>query len=93
MDAIAPHAPTTPKTKPHDPALWRAAQALEAGFIAEMLKDAKIGAARQEFGGGVGEDQFASMLQDKQADLWEQKGGFGLAENIYQAMHRNEAHD
>lgn len=83
---------SAPKAPAHDAALWKAAQALETNFIAEMLKDAKIGAPRQEFGGGVGEDQFASMLQDKQADLLERRGGFGLAESIYRAMKKDESH-
>jgi Rod binding domain-containing protein len=81
-----------PKAPAHDPALWKAAQALESNFIAEMLKDAKIGAPREDFGGGVGEEQFASMLQDKQAGLLERRGGFGLAESIYRAMKKDQTH-
>lgn len=84
---------SAPKAPAHDAALWKAAQALETNFIAEMLKSARIGAPRQEFGGGTGEDQFASMLQDQQADMLQRRGGFGLAENIYQAMRKDETHD
>lgn len=83
---------SAPGPATRDPALWKAAQALETNFISEMLKDAKIGAPREDFGGGVGEEQFASLLQDKQAELLQRRGGFGLAESIYRAMKKDESH-
>ncbi|UYV39649.1 hypothetical protein N4R57_00125 [Rhodobacteraceae bacterium D3-12] len=44
-----------------------AAQNLEATFLSEMLKAAGFGKSRGAFGGGAGEDQFASFLRDAQA--------------------------
>lgn len=93
MDGLTVQSPDARRASPRDQKLWAAAQALETSFIAEMLKGAKIGAPRQEFGGGTGEDQFASMLQDQQADMLQRRGGFGLAESIYQAMRKGEAND
>ncbi len=83
-----PPAPASQK----DP-LMTAARALEGAFLSEMLKSAGFGNARQTFGGGAGEDQFASMLRDTQARGMAEAGGIGLAEAIYQAMARNAAGD
>ena len=44
-----------------DKKLMAAAQQLEATFLAQMLKSAGMGATRESFGGGAGEDQFASF--------------------------------
>jgi flagellar protein FlgJ len=63
-----------------------AAQQLEASFLAEMLKSAGFGAARTAFGGGVGEEQFASFLRQSQAENMVKAGGIGLAESLYHAL-------
>ena len=62
------------------------AQDLEAAFLAEMLKHSGLGAGSDSFGGGVGEDQFASFLTQEHARLLAERGGIGLAESIYQAL-------
>ncbi|MFB1024792.1 MAG: rod-binding protein, partial [Octadecabacter sp.] len=38
------------------------------------------------FGGGAGEDQFASFLRDDQAKQMTQAGGIGLAQSMFDAM-------
>lgn len=63
-----------------------AAQKLETQFVSEMLKSAGIGDARSEFGGGAGEDQFASFLREAQADRIVASGGFGLSDAIYASL-------
>lgn len=63
-----------------------AAQKLETQFISEMLKSAGVGDARSEFGGGAGEDQFASFLRDAQAERIVAAGGFGLSAAIYASL-------
>ena len=63
-----------------------AAQKLEATFLAEMLKSAGLGASREAFGGGVGEDQFSSFLREAQANEIAKAGGIGLAEALFEAM-------
>ena len=77
--------PRTRELQRTDP-LWTAAQALEQNFLAEMLKSAGVGEAPSAFGGGVGEDQFASYLREAQAGAMVEAGGIGLAERLFQAM-------
>ena len=71
---------------PRDPKLWAAATALEASFLAEMMKAAKIGAPRGEFGGGIGEEQFSTMLVDEYARGLAGRTGTGLSEAIYRSL-------
>ncbi|PIE12462.1 MAG: chemotaxis protein chel [Rhodobacterales bacterium] len=73
-----------------DPALWQAAQKLEAGFLAEMLKSAGLGEVSDSFGGGAGEEQFASFLRQAQAEEMTRTGGIGLAESLYQSLKERE---
>lgn len=61
-------------------------QQLEAGFLAEMLGHAGLGAARESFGGGAGEQQFSSFLRQEQANAMVRAGGIGLAESLFNAM-------
>ena len=69
-------------------------QQLEAGFLAEMLGHAGLGAARESFGGGAGEEQFSSFLRQEQANAMVKAGGIGLAESLFNAMTggRDEQH-
>lgn len=74
-----------PDSGQKDP-LRAAAEQLEAGFLAEMLKSAGLGQGRAAFGGGVGEEQFASFLRQSQAEEMVKAGGIGLAESLYHAL-------
>lgn len=70
------------------------AKAFEASFLAEMLKASGMGKSRSEFGGGEGEDAFASMMVDEQAALMVERGGIGLSESIFQSLWAREfGHD
>lgn len=89
MDAIR-SAPNTALPLPKDKALREAAQQLEASFLAEMLKSAGFGTSRQGFGGGAGEDQFASFLVQEHAMAMVHAGGIGLSESIYEALKEQE---
>lgn len=75
-----------------DGKLMEAAKALEASFLAEMLKSAGFGKARDAFGGGTGEDQFASLMIREQADRIVAAGGIGLAEQLFEAMKKEAGH-
>jgi Rod binding domain-containing protein len=62
------------------------ARALEANFLEEMLKHAGFGESRDVFGGGAGEDQFASLLRREHARALAEQGGIGLAESLFNAL-------
>lgn len=72
-----------------DTARREAALALEAAFLEEMLKHAGFGKARESFGGGIGEDQFGSLLRGLQAREIAEAGGVGLAESLFRALGRS----
>ncbi|WP_415922722.1 rod-binding protein [Tateyamaria sp. SN6-1] len=78
--------PVSPALPPQDAKLMRVAQELEASFLAEMLKSAGYGEAREAFGGGAGEEQFASFLVDEQAKEIVRAGGIGLAEHLFESL-------
>jgi Rod binding domain-containing protein len=75
-----------------DMALRQAAEKLEAGFLAEMLKSAGLGQTSDSFGGGAGEDQFASFLVQEQALQMVRAGGIGLAESLFHSLKERD-HD
>ncbi len=70
--------------------LRQKSQELEAAFLSEMLGYAGLGQAQESFGGGIGEDQFASFLRQEQADAMVKSGGIGLAESLFQALTKAE---
>jgi flagellar protein FlgJ len=55
-----------------------------------MLQAAGLGTARDSFGGGAGEDQFASFLVQEHAMAMVRAGGIGLSEQIYEALKERE---
>jgi Rod binding domain-containing protein len=59
---------------------------LETTFLTEMLKHSGFGQAQDSFGGGIGEEQFASMRIQQTADQISKSGGIGLAESIFQSL-------
>ena len=67
------------------------AQELEVHFLSVMLKEAGVGRTPEGFGGGAGEDQFASYLRDEQARAMAQAGGLGLAELFFESL-KEKAH-
>ncbi len=86
-----PAVPARKAPDPDDP-LWKAAKALEQNFLSEMLKAAGLGEMRGSFGGGIGEEQFASYLREAQADQMVEAGGIGLAERLFHAI-REDRHE
>lgn len=85
-------APPVGAMTPQQDKLWQAAQKMEANFLAEMLKSTGFGAARESFGGGAGEDQFASFLRQAHAENMVDAGGIGLSERLFEAL-KEHAHD
>ncbi len=80
------HAPQAPIRTGQDTILMQKAQELEASFLSEMLGHAGLDTPSESFGGGIGEDQFASLLRGEQAKAIVQKGGIGLAEHLFRAL-------
>ncbi len=83
MKITAP-SPVAPPDR--DRQLRESTVALEATFLAEMLKASGLGKARGPFGGGAGEEQFASFLVRQQAEQIARAGGIGLAETLFTAL-------
>ena len=81
-DAI--HSTLPPLARP-DPLRAKAVE-LEGLFLAQMLEHAGLGQVSDSFGGGAGEEQFASFLRTAQADAMARRGGIGLAEHLFNAM-------
>lgn len=67
-------------------ALRGSAEALEASFLAEMLRLSGVAKPPSLGGGGAGEDAFASFLSDAYAEKLVSTGGLGLSEGIFQAL-------
>lgn len=76
--------------QPDSPLMLKAKE-LEASFLSEMLGHAGLGASEGSFGGGIGEDQFASFMRDAQAKQMVAHGGIGLAEQLFHAMSKGQA--
>lgn len=62
------------------------AQALEAAFLSEMLGHAGLDTPAQTFGGGPGEEHFASFMREAHAKALVARGGIGLAERLFEAL-------
>ena len=86
MDISTRLAGALPQQGNRDTALRKAAAELEVTFLAEMLQAAGLGETRVGFGGGAGEDQFASFLVRAQAEQMVKAGGIGLAEAIFDSL-------
>lgn len=75
-----------PAARAPDGAARRTAEALEATFLAEMLKGTGINGTPEGWGGGAGEDAFGGFLTQEYGRLLAARGGIGLAEHIFAAI-------
>lgn len=73
--------------------LLEVSEALEANFLAEMLKHSGLNQTKGAFSGGPGEEAFASLLNQEFADALAKKGGIGLAETIFRSLTAHEQPD
>lgn len=91
---MIPPIPTTrpPQSGDRTDPLWEASRALEASFLSQMLSAAGLGTTPEGFGGGIGEDQFASLLRDEQAKAMTGSDGLGLAESIFRSLAARSPH-
>ncbi len=74
------------RTDPESVSAWAAAQDFEAAFLAEMLKTAGVNTVSSSFGGGAGEDAFASFLTAEYGRLIAKTGGVGIAEHVFETL-------
>lgn len=88
-----PISPGLPIAPDRQLALRQKAQELESAFLSQMLDYAGADATSDEFGGGIGESQFASFLRDEQAKAMVKAGGLGLAEQFYRSLAKADGHD
>jgi peptidoglycan hydrolase FlgJ len=93
LPAIGALSAANPAATPAGPAPSRAEQMahkaatdFEASFLAEMLRYGGLNAMPDGFGGGAGEEAFASLLTDEYARLLAERGGIGLAEQVFEAI-------
>ena len=90
INALSAETAVKPASVNRNDALQAAAKELEATFLAEMLKSAGFGQSRESFGGGSGEDQFASFLVLEQAKAMVEAGGIGLSESLFNALKEHQ---
>jgi Rod binding domain-containing protein len=83
---IAPTGAARPRPAIPDAALREAAQSFEATFLAEMLQYTGLNAMPAGFGGGAGEQAFASLLTGQYAERLAARGGIGIAERIFEVL-------
>lgn len=90
-DAIAPlnaPAPAASGRTPgaaRDEEMVRNAKAFEAVFVAQMLQHSGLSETLSS-NGGFGGEAFSSLLVEQYAEKLVDKGGFGLAEKIYEQL-------
>ena len=82
--------PVSANLSPRSVQLMKKAQELETSFLSEMLSYCGLDGQTGAFCGGIGEDQFASFLREAQAKAMVEKGGLGLAHNIFQSLARRD---
>jgi Rod binding domain-containing protein len=89
LPVLAPaHAAAKPAT--HDAELLATARAFESVFIAQMLAHTGFGKALSTES-GFGGEAFSSLLVEEYANRLIEKGGFGLAEKVYEQLRAREA--
>ncbi len=62
------------------------AEAFEAAFLADVLENSGINAMPDAFGGGAGEDAFSGLLTQEYGRLLAERGGIGLAEQVFELL-------
>lgn len=67
------------------------ARAFEASFLADVLENSGINAMPDSFGGGAGEDAFSSLLTREYGRLLAERGGVGLAEQVFELLKQRSA--
>ncbi len=72
---------TRPDVPAEDRAAREAARAFEATYLAEMLKYTGVNTLPSGFGGGAGEEEYARLMAER--------GGIGIAEQVFHVLKQN----
>ena len=99
VKAFTPHASlhavgaqTSVSKQEHDPELWKVSKQFEAIFVQQMLSEMRKTVSKSGFmPSGFAEDVHASMMDDAVAQTGVKQSSFGIAENIYRQLERNQA--
>ena len=83
-------APLATALSPNDQKLMDKARELETSFLSAMLNYAGLDHSEGSYFGTSGEDQFGSFLRDAQAKQMVDKGGIGLAEQLFHSLTRSQ---
>ena len=86
---VASGVATRPDIPAEDHAARAAAHAFEAAYLAEMLKHTGVNSLPSGFGGGAGEEAFSSFLTQEYARLMAERGGIGIAEQVFHILKQN----
>ena len=93
VDLASARPATSRNMRASEDQLREKAKELEASFLSEMLKYSGVGKPLDSFGGGVGEEQFASFLCDEYGRAMAESGGVGLAESIFHSLQKGAEND
>ena len=83
--ALAPVRATAPAAEA-EAEMRAVAESFETTFLAEMLRLSGLNAMPAGFGGGAGEEAFGSLLTDEYARMLSERGGIGIAEQVFQLL-------
>ncbi len=88
--AQSPAAPNVAIAPDRDADLRRTAQEFESIFVAQMLQYSGLSKAVSA-NGGFGGEAFASLLIEEYAARLVERGGFGVADKVYEQLRDKEA--
>ncbi len=87
LPALPPNLSVKGPDRPEEEARMReTAEAFEAAFLADVLENSGINAMPEAFGGGAGEDAFSGLLTQEYGRLLAERGGIGLAEQVFELL-------
>jgi flagellar protein FlgJ len=87
------HAHARSTSAAHPTKLVDTAKAFEVAILTDLLRAAGAEHTRTEFGGGVGEEQFASLLLEAQVEHIVLAGGLGFAEMVLRSVLTQEGQE
>jgi len=90
LTSIGPKSVRLPTPPRNEDPLLKHAREFETVFVAQMLKYGGFAEALSQ-NGGFGGEAFSSLLLEAYAEKIVERGGFGLAERVYQQLQHNQS--